>query len=152
MKYLVFTLMISFLLLPACSKDDKQPTKTEILTNGIWKFDNGGIDQDKNGTVDINFTTAILPACVFDNTVSFSSNGTGVTDEGLNKCNPAGPQTTPFNWNFVSNETAINISGSGLLGISGQFKIVELSDTRFGLSKDTAVSGFNVSMIVNLKH
>jgi hypothetical protein len=149
MKYLVFTLTFSFLL-TACGKDDKEPTKTEILTSGSWKFDNGGIDQDKNGTVDISFTSGILPACALDNSATFNSDYTGINDEGLLKCGTA--QTTPFNWSFASNETAINISGTGVLGISGQFKILELNATRFGLSKDTTISGFNMSAIVNLKH
>jgi hypothetical protein len=148
MKYLVFTLTISFLLI-ACGKDDKEPTKTEILTSGSWKFDNGGIDQDRNGTVDISFTS-VLPPCALDNSATFNSDYTGINDEGILKCGTS--QTTPFNWSFASNETAINITGTGLLGISGQFKIAELSATRFGLTRDTTIAGLNMTAIVNLKH
>lgn len=150
MKYSVI-LLIPSLFFAACGKDDKEPTKTEILTASAWKFESGGIDQDKNGSVDVPFSSGLLPACYFDNTGTFYRDETGISDEGPDKC-PNAPQTTPFTWKFSNNETMITIGGAGVLGTGGQFRILELTSTRFGMAKDTSVSGFNMSMIVYLKH
>lgn len=159
MKYVSCILLLSFVL-PFCKKDDKpkEPTKTEMLTSSSWKYDSGGVDQDRNGTVDISFTTSgLLQPCMLDNTGVFNTNGTGTADEGATKCNVNTPQTSAFNWSFASNETVINITGSNLFGLGGQFKVVELTSTKFTISKDTLVTiaplpPTTVGLIVNLKH
>jgi hypothetical protein len=141
------------LLLFACKKDEtKEPTKTELMTSAKWKYDNGGVDTNHDGTIDINFSAGILPACALDNEGTFSSNGTGVADEGASKCTVNAPQTAPFTWTFNSNETAITLAGAGLFGISGQFNIIALTSTQFSLSKDTSYMSIPVTMIVHLKH
>ena len=92
-----------------------------------------------------------------DNTGTFNSDGTGTTDEGPTKCDPSIPQTAAFTWQFKNNETEMQVYGSGLFGLGGQFKILELSETKFRLSKDTTltfpgVPSIPVSLLVQLKH
>ena len=157
MKYIFLFVLSGFIL--SCDKDenDPPPTKAELLTKSEWKYESGGVDQDKNGTIDLNFSlTPLGQPCILDNTATFTLGGTGVTSEGATKCDPAAPQTTPFIWSFNSSATEIYISG-GLVGLGGQFKVLTLTDTRFSISKDTTVSfsgGIpqNISLIVNLQH
>ena len=155
MKNKFSALLIFFLAVLSCSKDesDPEPTKTDILTQQTWKFDNAGVDIDKNGTIDNNLPPTVLPPCLTDNTISFVNDGSGTVDEGAEKCMPTDPQTTSFNWNFTENETAINISGNAVAGTNGgKFKILQLTETQLSLSKDTTFQGFSVAVIANFKH
>ena len=155
MKYITLTIAVCFAF-ASCSKDSSEnngPTKTQLLTSGAWKYESGGADLDKNGTIDISLETiGTIPPCILDNSATFNADGTGINDEGATKCDPALPQTTSFNWSFANNETALNISGSGFAGISGQFKITTLSTTRLTIAKDTTVNNIPAALIVNLKH
>jgi hypothetical protein len=156
MKQWALVVLFSLWLM-ACNKDDKGPTKTEMLTSTTWKYDNGGIDQNHDGTVDFTFEqTGVVQPCMLDNTGKFNADGTGMTDEGSTKCTVNAPQTLPFNWSFANNEAALNISGTGLFGLGGQFKVNTLTETQLGISKDTTVtvSGLTmtVTLIANLKH
>jgi hypothetical protein len=153
MKYILpaFLFMIVF---SACSKDDDPPTTAELLASGTWKFDEGGVDNDQNGTVDLIISVGLLDSCIADNTITFSATGTGVIDEGAKKCDPSANQTTNFNYSLSNNDTQITLSGADLLGLGGSFEITEVSSTRLGLSKDTSLAPFPVpvSLIVYLKH
>ncbi len=160
MKYFSNSWLLLVLIL-ACNKNDqkKEPTKTELLTSQSWKYDSGGVDQDRNGTVDFTFaSTGLLQPCILDNTGTFNANGTGIADEGATKCSVTAPQTTPFNWNFQNNETEINVVGPAFFGLGGKFTVKELTTTALSLSKDTTVTltGFpapmTIALIVNLKH
>ena len=139
----------------SCKKDDSDPpattTKTTILAEQSWKFNNAGLDPNKDGTIDTD-VSGFVNACLKDNTVSFATNGSGTSDEGATKCNSADPQSIPFTWNFASNETLININGNAVAGKGGQYKIISLSNTAFSLSKDTLYQGISTTFIVNLKH
>ena len=153
MKFFIPTI-IACLVFIACDKDDSDdnntPTKTELITKSAWKFDDAGADADKNGSIDVSFASQ-LPACQTDNTLTLSTGGTGTVDEGTTKCDPSLPQTIPVTWGFASNETLLNLGGGGLLGITGQFKIVTLTDGNLALSKDTSLLGFQ-SFVIKLKH
>lgn len=152
MKLLFATLILSSLIL-SCDKEENdppQPTKTEHISSAQWQYDNGGVDGDKNGTIDINFSM-VVPSCLLDNKASFNTNGTGVADEGAVVCQGA-TQTTAFNWSFADNESKLNLTGSGLFGVSGQFDIVTLNNTTLSLRKDTTMQGNAVWLLVNLKH
>jgi hypothetical protein len=155
MKNTLILLACSIFLF-SCEKDDDdtpaEPTKTELMTKASWKYDNAGVDADRNGTIDFPAGT-MLQACLTDNILTLSANGTGNVDEGPTKCDAAQPQTSALTWNFTSNETMINLSGGGIVGISGQAKILALSSTALSLSKDTTIAPLgNVALIVNLKH
>lgn len=155
MKYILSAFLFVFLF-SACSKDDADPVLTSVdkLSSGAWKFDEGGIDNDQNGTIDLVVSVGLLDPCIADNTVNFANNGTGIADEGPTKCDPAASQTTSFTYTLSNNDKQLNISGINLLNLGGSFEITELSPTRLGLSKDTVMAPFPtpVSLIVYLKH
>lgn len=153
MKY-VFLLIAVTLSFASCKQDDApdEPTKTEMITSSDWKYDNGGIG-DANGTITINFSTlTVIPACAFDNSLKFSSNGQGIAYENANICSGAAASSNFF-WSFSNNETALNVSGNAVAGLSGNFRIKELTSTKLTLLKDTTVTGFGaVTAIFELKH
>ena len=155
MKIFLSVLLISFVLLVACKKESDPepaaPTKTELMTASVWKVEDAGFDQDKNGSIEFS-ALALLPGCVIDNTISFKTNNTGLTDEGGTKCNIPDLQTTPFNWSFADNETNINISNSVLGQMNGKSKVVVLTATNMTLAKDTTVLGTAGWAVVKLKH
>jgi hypothetical protein len=152
MKYLLTAILAITIL--SCDKDkNDEPSKTDQISSAKWKYDDAGVDNNGDGTIDVSFSAGILPACVTDNEVSFSANGTGIADEGATKCDVSDPQTTNFSWNFTNNENSINISDNGLFGISGQFGLLDLDAAQFKLKKDTTIAPFGaVSLVVKLKH
>lgn len=157
MKKALFLLAISGVTLFGCDKEDDDQTeesqKTTLLVQQAWKFDNAGIDIDRNGTIETPLPAGTIQTCLADNTVTFAANGSGTVDEGPTKCATTAPQTSPFTWSFLTNETILNINGSVIAGTSGgQFKIVNLSSTQLSLSKDTAIFGQSVALVANLKH
>jgi hypothetical protein len=149
-KYTAF-LLIGLSLFACKKKKDEAPDKTSLLVAQAWKLDAAGIDTNNDGTID-PVPGFSVPSCTADNTFVFNSNGTGVIDEGATKCNTSAPQTSPFNWNFLTGETTINLQSTALFGLGGQFKMRELSSAAFRMSKDTTISGFAVSIVINLKH
>lgn len=155
MKYTILTIAICFAF-ASCSKDSSEnngPTKTELLTSSAWKYESGGADINKDGSIDLTLETlGTIPPCILDNSATFNADGTGINDEGATKCDPSLPQTTSFTWSFANNETALNISGNGFAGISGQFKITTLTSTRLTIAKDTSLNNLSGTLIVNLKH
>jgi hypothetical protein len=153
MKNKILGLALLSVISFSCDKEDTpdEPTKTEIITQATWKFDNAGIDQDKDGDIDMNVTSQI-PGCSADNTLTLSANGTGVINEGATKCNASDPQTSNVTWSFANNEGSLNLSSS-FAGIGGQSKILALTSTALSLSKDSTVPFIgNVAVIINLKH
>ena len=90
-----------------CKKedDDDSPsqTKKEMLTSGSW------IKTDV--LLDGTSIWAMGDACSKDDFYTLKADGTGVTDEGPTKCDPADPQTTPVTWAFSSNETILTFDG-----------------------------------------
>jgi len=152
MKYILASLMVFAF---SCSEKDTNPpapSNTELLTTGSWKYESGGVDTDRNGTIDITIESTGFPACKLDNIGTFNANGNGVNDEGLTKCNGGDPQTAAFTWSFANNETKLNISGPGFFGINGQFNITTLTTTKLSVTKDTTVGPLTALLVVNLKH
>ena len=153
MKY-ILPAFLFVVLFSACSKDDDPPTTAELLDTGTWKFDEGGVDNNQDGIVDLIISVGLLDPCIADNTITFYSDGTGVIDEGGTKCLPTASQSTNYTYSLSNNDTQITLTGADLLGLGGNFEITEVSATRLGLSKDTTLPLFPapVSMIVYLKH
>jgi hypothetical protein len=150
MKYFILIAGTCFLF-GACKKSSSGPSNTDLLTSQTWVYDNGGADLNADGTIDLNFS-AVIPACSLDNSAKFNSNGTGVGSENTMVCAGAAP-TSAFNWTFSNNETVLNISGNVITGLSGAFKIMTLTSTSLGLSKDTTVTGLGpATAIFFLKH
>ena len=147
--------MALFLLglsLIGCKKKEEGDSNTSLLVQQIWRYDVAGLDANNDGMIDTQLPAGTIAACSVDNTLTFNSGGTGIIDEGATKCNTSAPQTNPFTWNFLNNETTINLQSTALFGLGGQFKIRELSAAAFRMSKDTSVMGFPVSIVINLKH
>lgn len=155
MKYSFVLLSVVTIIAFGCKKDSSESseeTKTDIITKSSWKYDNAGGDLDRNGSIDTPLPSSLLQPCLTDNFIVFQANGTATIDEGPTKCDPLLAQTTDATWSFSNNETTLNLSGSGLVGLSGQFKILLLNTTQLHLSKDTTVTGIPLALVVQLKH
>jgi hypothetical protein len=148
MKWLKFLLVIvlfcslSFIACKKSSSDAK--TNTELLTQASWKFDKATL-----GGVDVS---SQLDACETDNTLTFSTDGTGVIDEGATKCDSNDPQTESFNWNFASNETVLQVSTTLFAGGSSDLDIVTLNDSQLVVSLSIDVLGTTQTVVVSFKH
>ena len=159
----IFSSFIGILLFSqvftSCQKESDpapaQATKTDLISRSPWKYDNAGLDQNKDGSIDMPLSTlapgAIL-SCQTDNILTFKPNNAGTVDEGATKCNAADATTTNFNWNFADNETNLTISNNIFSIMNGKSKIVALTETAFSLSRDTLIFGNNVALVVTLKH
>lgn len=138
------------LLFGACKKNnDKdntpaQKTKTELISTGTWKF--------STATVNGANAAIFLQGCQKDNILTFTSTGTGTVDEGASKCNGADPQTSPFTWNFASNETILHVSAVFFTGGSNDFTIVEISETKLVGSQVIEMNGNPATAVVTFVH
>ena len=130
----------------------------ELITSAAWKYDTAAIDQNRDGTTDMALPPGLLLACDKDNLVTLMDNNTGTIDEGLTKCDPGDPQTTPITWEFKNNETVINIPDTLFGSISGDAQIKELTTTKLRLVKEVTVGppavpiSITVDVHVTLKH
>lgn len=143
------------LLIISCQKEGSgAKSKTELIASASWKYESAAIDSDNNGTGETPLPAGILEACQTDNLLIFAANGSGTVDEGATKCNAGDPQTVPFTWTFGTNETVINFSSAVFAGVSGEFKIITLTETQLVLSKSITVSPlpFPVTVIASFKH
>ncbi len=136
--------VVSVCFFSGCQKKDPPSTKskTQLITQAPWKFSQAGIDQNNDGVIDISLPPGILLACATDNLFLFKEDLSGVIDEGPTKCSATSPQMSPFMWKFLNNETEIDFSTPIIAGIGGTAKIVELSETKFTLSKTVSVKEF----------
>ncbi len=133
----------------SCSKDDDDnspapKTKTQLITQSTWRF--------SAATVGGSDVSAFIQACQKDNILTFASNGTGIVDEGPLKCNAGDPQTNPFTWNFLNNETQLFISATLFSGGSSTFNIVTLSETQLVVSQNITVGGSPQNAVVTFVH
>lgn len=157
-KIWALILPVGLAFLPACQKSadggsgTPAKTKTQLLAKSAWRFDHAGLDLDNNGTIDSPVPAGILENCDTDGTLTFNANGTGVGDEGPTKCDAADPQTANFNWSLKNNETVINISNVLFGGLTGDFKLLGVSETELSLEKAVSSGGLTVNAIVVLKH
>jgi len=143
----IIALVAAIVLLAACSKDsndNKPKTKTDLLVQGSWKFDNVTV----NGT-DVS---SLIQGCQKDNTITFAAGGTGTLDEGATKCNSGDPQTSPFTWSFATNETVLHVTATLFTGGSSDFNIVTLDDNQLVLSQDINIAGTTQNAIIKFKH
>ena len=149
-------LPLGFIIGTGCQKDGDggttKKTKTELITQSTWKFDRAGLDLDNNGTIDSPLPAGVLQSCDTDGTLTFNSNGSGVGDEGPTKCDPANPQTVNFTWSLKNNETVINFSNVLFGGLTGDVKLIGVTDSKLTLQKDVTNGGITVNVVVELKH
>ena len=140
-------LSIAIIAFFGCKKDDPKPsntpTKTTLLTQQAWKFDNA-----KAGPADV--TTSVTP-CLKDNVFTFSSNSNLVVSEEANVCSPSYAGT--YTWAFQTNETILHLSGSIFPGGSGDFTVVSLNETNLVVSQLMTISPFPPTTVqVTFKH
>jgi hypothetical protein len=146
-KIILFTICSIFFqaFFISCKKDKTSaaPTKAQLITAKSWYFSAASIDQNNDGVGDTSIPPSVLLACYTDNFLTFSANGTGVSDEGALKCNTSNPQTTNFTWSFTNAEQNVNFTATIFPGATGDFKIITLNDTQLILSKLTTLPGFS---------
>jgi hypothetical protein len=141
---LAIVVLCSFSFIACKKSSSDKKTNTELLTQASWKFDKATL-----GGVDVS---SQLDACETDNTLTFSTNGTGVIDEGATKCDSNDPQSEPFNWNFANNETVLQVSASLFGGGSGDLDIVTLNDSQLVVSLDIDILGTTQTVVISFKH
>jgi hypothetical protein len=159
-----FSLLLTALSFNSCSKDDNDDSKNDnaakvaaFMTASTWKYSDAGLDINNDGVKDSNLPPGFtLASCETDNTITFRSDSTGVIDEGQTKCNTTSPQTMPFTWGLKNNGAEITFSAPLFVGLNGDLKIIEVSTTKFTLSKlvNTTYNGIPISanVIVFLTH
>jgi len=147
LKSILAIILLPVFFFSACSKSSDNPppkTKTELLTQGSWKFDHATA-----GGTDISNTPQL--ACYKDNTMTFSSSFTGTITEGANICAQPAPAT--FTWSFQNNETTLRFSFSLILGGSQDFTIVSLTETNLVLSQQMTIAPLPPTTVeVTFKH
>jgi hypothetical protein len=158
-KALFVALLFAGLATVSCNKDDDDDNNTppvtavDLITAGAWSIDTIGFDTDLNGTIDTEIPGG-FEACDLDNTLSFNKDSTGVFDEGAAKCDPADPQTIPFEWYFKSNDSIINFSGDLPGELKGDVNVLTLSNTQLVMSKRITITfpaPFDQNVIIALK-
>jgi hypothetical protein len=126
----LLSLAFATLVLSSCDKDgDNTPakTKTELMTNGAWKFESATAAGFPIPTTDPRIE------CLVDNTITFTNATTGVIAEGANICAPS--TAGNFTWSFQNNESTIQFSAPLLPGTSPTFNIVSLTETKLVISQ-----------------
>lgn len=105
------------------SDDDPAPkTVSELLTDHCWKLN------------------AVIDECDIDNTEYFNADGTYLGDVGTDLCDPAEENTTGT-WELSEDNTILTITTTGIIGITIEFTINEISETSMTLSIPGLVSG-----------
>jgi hypothetical protein len=143
----ILAFLSAIILFAACSKDSNNntpKTKTDLLVQSSWKFD--------NATVNGSDVSSLIQGCQKDNTITFAAGGTGTLDEGATKCGSSDPQSNPFTWNFATNETVLHVSATLFTGGSSDFNIVTLNETQLVLSQNINIAGTSQNAIVSFKH
>lgn len=122
----------SVAFLSSCGEDDPKPkTKTELISAHAWKMTKIKV------TVGTTSLEDVPEACTADDSYTYEADGDYKFDEGATKCDPSDPQSGTAEWEFKSDETKIEITGSdGGVSISYSFTILELTETKLRLKWD----------------
>jgi hypothetical protein len=147
MKNKFIVLVIAAIAFFGCKKDDDKsptpPSKTTLLTQQSWKFDNA-----KAGAADVS---ASVSACLKDNVFAFASNSNLTVSEETNVCSPS--YAGNYTWAFQTNETILHLSGSIFPGGSGDFTVVSLTETNLVVSQQMTIAPFPPTTVqVTFKH
>lgn len=144
--FIKLILAFAILVTIGCNNDTpaNPKTKTELLTQGTWKFDKAVAV----GTGDI---TSQVPACLKDNEATFHTNMTLDATEGTTVCAPSYAGT--YTWAFQSNETVLQLSAPLFPGGSPDFTIVSLTEVNLVVSQLMTIPPFPATTIeVTWKH
>jgi hypothetical protein len=99
----------SLLVMTSCTKSSVNTltkSRTELLTQQVWKSGAHGLDANNNGVIDASEND--MPNCQTDDRYSFYSNGNGLYSSGVLKC-AADDSTTNFTWALSNNDTQLTI-------------------------------------------
>jgi hypothetical protein len=95
------------ILLIACNKSDKTPTRTQLLTSGSWKMTDYGIDFNKNGILET--LESAIRDCDKDDQFTFINGGSLRQSTGIIKCAPPEPDTHTGEWALLSSDTQLRL-------------------------------------------
>ena len=142
------------LVFTQCKKNDDNNSKSKLLVSAAWKYKEGGLDLDNNGSGETPIPAGTLQACDLDNTLTFKTDTSGVLDEGATKCDVSYPQSTTFKYSFNSSTNILNFSTAIFAGISGDTKVLDLSATQLRVSKAVTLTGSPIplTVVVTLVH
>lgn len=136
------------LILPACKKDKKSKTRTELLTSGSWHVTaytvDPAIDWDGDGTEESN-VYAIMEQCIKDDRTTFTADGKGELDEGATRCNSNDPQVTPLVWSFDQSEELLKVQGTDYI-------IESLTESQLIVKDIQVISAVTVTHTVTFSH
>lgn len=139
-------LFLTSTILLSCQKDAAPPqkTKTELITQGSWKFDHA----TASGAGDISSS---INSCLKDNIITFMSGGSVNVDEGTDVCSP--PYSGSNTWVFQSNETIVHLSAPLFPGGSNDFTLVSLTETNLVLSQVMTIPPYpSTTVEITFKH
>lgn len=122
-------LAVSILSLVVSCKKDKDPSRTEMLTNGKWKLTaqtiSPAIDWDFDGDLDTDLYV-IMDACIKDDFAIFRTDGTVEENEGASKCDASDPQSEILAWSLKNNDQTLQLDGE-------DFTIEEMNESTMRL-------------------
>jgi hypothetical protein len=148
----LFAALLYFAMNGCNKKSNAAETKTQLITASPWVYDTAGIDLAGNGTIDEALPDTTIPVCVKDNTLTFTSDSTGVETQGAVRCDSTGPLTSDFTWSFNAAQTQINFPDSVFGSFGGTVSITSLTATQLHLEKAVTESGITVNIAIYLKH
>lgn len=139
----VLLLLGTVMIFLGCRKENNAVSaKLRLLTADSWTYDQFGIDQNRDGLIDIPET---LENCIKDDVVIFNADGSGSFNQGANMCYPEFPQSQPFDWQFLNNETQIEYGGA-------THTILELDETQLAIYTEESDGSSVVRHILIYKH
>ncbi len=144
--YLLPILASIIICFSGCEKDKNdtpEKTRTELISENTWKFQSAAaMGMDVSGSID---------ACIKDNILTISANGTGAVAESTLVCTPS--TAGNFTWSFQSNETKIQSSVPLFPGGGTTFDIVTLTETTLVVSQEMTIAPFPPTVVtVTLVH
>jgi hypothetical protein len=136
-SHISFTILITLLIGAAsCEKEITLSEKGKMLTDGVWKIVNAGIDSNMNNQLSQNEIDT-MRACERDNTWDFLASGKLIKNDLGVPCDIT--SIIGHSWKLLENETYLEIkSHAGPVTLHGGYNILELSQDKMLLaSKDT---------------
>lgn len=159
MKNLLLMLIIISLFV-ACGDDDSSSTttpaksKTELLTNGKWKFQSGTIDPaiDMNGT-DVTDFFELLDDCDEDDLLNYKADGTFAHEEGATVCDTSSSPGDIYDtgmWTWNSDETMITETSDS--GDVQEITVISLTESQMQASVveqfDTTGTDYTITVVL----
>lgn len=157
MKKAILMAIVSFgIVVVACKKNDngKIATTAQLLTSTTWRYDTVALDLNRDGIPDSPVPSSIIQSCNLDNTITFKSDMTGISDEGPTKCADTIPQSTTFTWSLKNKDSTLSIVGNSSSNLNGDITIKSITNTRMVLIKGISINvpfPLSANVIITLK-